>query len=88
MSDPAPAQEWWSAAELAASGLPDLPGTKRKVNEMAKRDGWKGPAAARRRRRDRVSLECAAPASPAADGNGGGQYAQNPARKRRRLGAV
>lgn len=51
MSDPAPAQEWWSAAELAASGLPDLPGTKRKVNEMAAREGWAMlPGKARRRR--------------------------------------
>ena len=40
MSGPSPAQEWWSAAELAASGLPDVPGTKRKVNEMARREGW------------------------------------------------
>jgi hypothetical protein len=51
MSDPAPAQEWWSAAELAASGLPDLPGTKRKVNEMARREGWAAmPGKVRRRR--------------------------------------
>jgi len=51
MSDPAPAQEWWSAAELATSGLPDLPGTKRKVNEMAKREGWSAlPGKVRRRR--------------------------------------
>jgi len=51
MSDPAPAQEWWSAAELAASGLPDLPGTKRKVNEMAKREGWANLKGKVRRRR-------------------------------------
>lgn len=51
MRDPAPTQEWWSAAELAASGLPDIPGTKRKVNEMAKREGWSAlPGRARRRR--------------------------------------
>lgn len=35
-----PDQTWWSAAELAASGLPDVPNTKRGVNLMAKRDGW------------------------------------------------
>ena len=35
-----PDQLWWSAAELAASGLPDVPNTKRGVNLMAKRDGW------------------------------------------------
>ncbi|SEK33262.1 Mu DNA-binding domain-containing protein [Roseovarius azorensis] len=40
MSQITPAQEWWSAAELAGAGLPDLPGTKRKVNEMAQREGW------------------------------------------------
>ncbi|MFB9148726.1 transposase domain-containing protein [Roseovarius ramblicola] len=51
MSDPAPAQQWWSAAELAEAGLPDLPGTKRKVNEMAKREGWSAqPGKVRRRR--------------------------------------
>lgn len=27
-----PDQEWWTAEELAASGLPDLPQTKRDVN--------------------------------------------------------
>lgn len=35
-----PDQHWWSAIELAASGLPDLPGTKRGVNDLAKREGW------------------------------------------------
>ncbi len=27
MTGPAPVQEWWSAAELAEAGLPDLPET-------------------------------------------------------------
>jgi len=40
MSGDAPKQEWWSAAELAEAQLPDLPGTKRKINEMAQREGW------------------------------------------------
>ena len=40
MSRKGPAQEWWTAAELAASGLPDLPSTKRRVNDMAMRLGW------------------------------------------------
>ena len=54
MSDPAPAQGWWSAAELAEAGLPDLPRTKRKVNEMARREGWGGvPGKVRRRRASR-----------------------------------
>lgn len=35
-----PDQIWWSAAELAEAGLPDVPNTKRGVNLMAKRDGW------------------------------------------------
>jgi hypothetical protein len=51
MTGTAPAQAWWSAAELAASGLPGVPRTKRKVNEMAKAAGWAGtPGKARRRR--------------------------------------
>lgn len=40
MSRKGPAQEWWTAAELASSGLPDLPTTKRRVNDMAMRLGW------------------------------------------------
>lgn len=31
---------WYSAAEIAALGLPGLPGTKRKVNEFAKANRW------------------------------------------------
>jgi len=33
-------KEWYSAAEIADLGLPDLPGTKRGVNLMAQRAGW------------------------------------------------
>lgn len=45
-----PAQVWWSAAEIAASGLPDMPTTKRRVNAMADREGWQAdPKRARRR---------------------------------------
>ncbi|MET4130700.1 transposase domain-containing protein [Roseovarius sp. MBR-6] len=51
MSDHATAQEWWSAAELAASGLPDVPGTKRRVNDLAQREGWAMVAGKVRRRR-------------------------------------
>lgn len=36
----APEQEWWTAAELADANLPHLPGTKRRVNDMAVRLGW------------------------------------------------
>jgi len=51
MTGPAPAQEWWSAAELAEAGLPDLPGTKRKVNDLAVREGWaRHPGKVRRRK--------------------------------------
>jgi len=35
-----PQQEWWSAAEIADAGLPDLPSTKRKVNQRARDEGW------------------------------------------------
>ena len=74
MSDPAPAQKWWSASELATSGLPDMPRTKRKVNEMARREGWGGMAGKVRRRR----------------GAGGGveyHWSVLPLRARLRLGA-
>jgi len=46
----APAQEWWSAQELASASLPDVPVTKRGVNTMAERLGWSAqPLLARRR---------------------------------------
>ncbi|MGR3485513.1 MAG: transposase domain-containing protein [Paracoccaceae bacterium] len=35
-----PTQVWWTASELAASGLPNVPGTKQGVNQMASREGW------------------------------------------------
>lgn len=35
----APDQLWWTAEELAASGLPEMPGTKQGVNRLAK--GWR-----------------------------------------------
>ncbi len=42
--------EWWTADELAEAGLPDLPTTKRRVNSLAERLGWRGnPHFARRR---------------------------------------
>ena len=46
-----PKQHWWSAAELAEAGLPDLPTTKRKVNAMADRENWRAQPNKTRRRR-------------------------------------
>lgn len=51
MTGPAPSQEWWSAADLAEAGLPDLPGTKRKINQLAEREGWARHAGKVRRRK-------------------------------------
>lgn len=48
-----PDQEWWTAEELAASGLPDLPGTKRNVNAMADRLYWREHPQLVRRRQGR-----------------------------------
>ncbi|QEW21212.1 Mu DNA-binding domain protein [Marinibacterium anthonyi] len=46
-----PDKEWWTAAELAEAGLPDVPTTKRRVNAMANREGWaKMPGKVRRRK--------------------------------------
>ena len=46
----APDQEWWTAEEIAASGLPDLPASKRGVNTLAERQNWRAdPVFARRR---------------------------------------
>ena len=45
-----PEQEWWTAEEIAASGLPDCPASKRGVNVLIERDDWRGqPGMARRR---------------------------------------
>jgi putative transposase len=45
-----PAQEWWTPEQIAESGLPDLPATKRGVNALADRLNWRGaPKFARRR---------------------------------------
>jgi hypothetical protein len=45
-----PAQEWWTAAEIADARLPDLPGTKRGVNLVSERLGWPTLAGKARRR--------------------------------------
>jgi putative transposase len=44
-----PAQEWWTAEQIAESGLPDLPSTKRGVNAVAERLNWTQTKFARRR---------------------------------------
>lgn len=50
MSPAAPGQLWWTAAELAGAGLPDLPGTRQGIEAHARRLGWRGdPGLARRR---------------------------------------
>lgn len=37
---------WRTAEEIAALGLPGLPTTKRAVNDLAEREGWRAPAGA------------------------------------------
>lgn len=45
-----PDQEWWTASELAASGLPDLPTSQQGTDALAKRLDWRAhPQFARRR---------------------------------------
>lgn len=48
-----PAKEWWSAAELADARLPDLPTTKRKINQRAEVEGWAQQAGKARQRKAR-----------------------------------
>lgn len=50
MTSHAPGQEWWTAAELAEAGLPDIPETQQGANAIARREGWRAhPDLARRR---------------------------------------
>jgi putative transposase len=45
-----PDQEWWTPAQIATSGLPDMPATTRGVGMMVERLGWQSdPKHARRR---------------------------------------
>ena len=45
-----PDKIWWTAAEIAEAGLPDLPSTKRGMTKVAERQGWQSdPDNARRR---------------------------------------
>ncbi|MDQ7775191.1 MAG: transposase domain-containing protein [Paracoccus aminovorans] len=50
MITPTPAQEWWTATELAGSGLPDIPTSQQGADALAKRENWRAhPQFARRR---------------------------------------
>lgn len=50
MAPTAPAQEWWTADEIAAAALPDMPATRQGVDSLMKRQQWRAnPALARRR---------------------------------------
>lgn len=45
-----PEREWWTAEEIAAAALPDLPATRQGVDAVIKRNNWRGqPGHARRR---------------------------------------
>ena len=45
-----PDQDWWTSAEIADAGLPDMPKTRRGVDAVIERQGWqKHPELARRR---------------------------------------
>lgn len=68
----APDQEWWTAEEIAAAALPDMPGTKRGVNLHIDANDWRSQAAFARRR---------------AGKGGGWEYSWRlfPARARRKL---
>ena len=50
MTVPTPAQEWWTTAALAESGLPDIPNTRQGVEALVARHDWRAqPGLARRR---------------------------------------
>lgn len=50
MAAPEPRKHWWTADELAAARLPDLPGSKRGINLLAERLEWREtPDCARRK---------------------------------------
>ena len=53
MSLATPHKEWWSPADLADSRLPDVPTSKRGVEQLAKREGWRMIDGAVRRRSGR-----------------------------------
>jgi putative transposase len=45
-----PSQEWWTPAQIAESGLPDLPKTRQGVDALADRLNWRGATKFARRR--------------------------------------
>lgn len=45
-----PAQEWWTPAQIAESGLPDLPATRQGVDALAERLNWRAATKFARRR--------------------------------------
>ncbi|MDQ1847693.1 transposase domain-containing protein [Gemmobacter fulvus] len=50
MTRTTPEKEWWTTAEIAASGLPDVPDTRQGVDALADRQDWRAhPDFARRR---------------------------------------
>lgn len=46
----APEKEWWTAAELAEAGLPDMPRARQVIERRVKKLGWRGTNKARRRK--------------------------------------
>lgn len=48
-----PSQQWWTAEEIAASGLPDLPATRQGVEAVIKRLDWRAQSDFARRRAGR-----------------------------------
>jgi transposase InsO family protein len=49
MTERVPEREWWSVAEIADAGLPDLPPTRQAIEKMILRQGWRASGQARRR---------------------------------------
>ena len=45
-----PDREWWTTAEIAEAGLPDLPVTRQGADKLAERENWRGQAKFARRR--------------------------------------
>lgn len=50
MATPEPNKLWWTADELAAARLPELPGSKRGINLLAERLGWRETEGCARRK--------------------------------------
>ena len=48
-----PAQEWWTAGEIAVAALPDLPSSRQGVEAVIDRLGWRSRAGLARRREGR-----------------------------------